>query len=229
MKTKLLLVTAIILGISTSMFAQHRRGTQVKFKNSTKSDKELIKESFEAESPERLIEIGATYNYQFGGKFYYYYSGYRELRVSDSDSYGITASFPAKWNTRLELSFFNQNTTLSGNYDFGSKDIAIRYYQIGVVKELPKGNLIPYGVFSLGAVELNPDNDYDTLWKFALTLGGGLKYYLTKNVGIKIEGRMMVPIAYGGLYFGTGGSGVSTSSATLQGYIGAGATFALTR
>jgi opacity protein-like surface antigen len=230
MKTKLLFLASLMLGITTATFAQHRRGTQVRFKDSGKSDKEVLKDSYSVSPPDRVLEIGATYNYQFGGKFYYYLNGYRDLRVSDSESYGISLSVPTqKWNTRLELSFNNQQTTISGD-SYGRTDIAIRYYQIGVVKEIPKGNIIPYGAFSIGAVELNPDDkQYDEIWKFALTLGGGLKYYFNKNIGIKLEGRMMIPIAYGGLYFGTGGSGVSASSATVQGYIGGGLTFALTR
>ncbi len=40
---------------------------------------------------------------------------------------------------------------------------------------------------------------------------------------------MLVPISYGGLYIGTGGSGVSAGSTTIQGYVGGGLTFALTR
>ncbi|MCK5908271.1 MAG: hypothetical protein KAG37_11790, partial [Flavobacteriales bacterium] len=137
MKTKLLFVTAILLSISTSMFAQHRRGSQVKFKDSGKSDKEVIKESYANESPERLVELGYTYNYQFGGKTYAYYNtGYSEIQVSDSDSHAFTLSVPAKWNTRLELYFSNQSTQLSGDRNFGTDlDVAIRYYQIGVVKE----------------------------------------------------------------------------------------------
>ncbi len=229
MKLKLLFTALILMSFSTSIFSQHRRGSTVRFKDSGKTDKQIMKESYSNETPERIVEISATYNYQFGGKFYYYVNGYKELRVSDSDSYGINLSFPSKWNTRVELAFFNQGTTVSGDRDFGREDISVRYYQIGVVKEMPKGNLIPYGTFSVGAVELNPDGQYDDIWKFALTLGGGMKYYFTKNIGLKLEARMLVPIAYGGLYFGTGGSGVSASSATVQGYIGAGATFALTR
>ena len=231
MKTKLLFVTVILLSISTSMFSQHRRGSQVRFKDSGKSEKEVMKDAYaRKDNPERLIEIGATYNYQFGGRFYAYdFGSYKEVKVSDSDSYGITVSFPSKYNPRVELGFFNQETTISGGR-YGREDVAIRYYQIGIVKEMPKGNMIPYGTFSMGAVELNPkENNYSDAWKFAMTLGGGLKYYFTKNIGLKIEGRMMVPIAYGGLYIGTGGSGASVSSTTLQGYIGGGATFALTR
>ena len=231
MKTRLLFALTILLSISTSISAQHRRGSQVRFKDSGKSDKEVIKESYANEAPERVVELGYTYNYQFGGKTYAYYtSGYSEIQVSDSDSHAFTLSVPTKWNTRLELYFSNQSTSLSGDRSFGELDVAIRYYQIGVVKEIPKGKLIPYGAFSLGAVEINPTgNSYDDVWKFAVTLGGGIKYYFTPKLGLKLEARMMAPIAYGGLYLGTGGSGVSASSVTLQGYIGGGATFALTR
>ncbi len=226
MKIKLLFVTVIFLSISTSMLSQHRRGTQVKFKESGKSDN---KQSIENST--RIIELGATYNYQFGGKIHAFHNGrYKEFRVDDSESYTITASVPTKWNTRIELSFFNQNSKISGGNNFGEEYLAIRYYQVGVIKEMPKGDIIPYGAFSVGAVELNPDGSrYDNIWKFALTLGGGLKYYITKSVGIKIEGRLMAPITYGGLYFGTGGSGVGASSYTVQGYIGGGVTFALTK
>ena len=231
MKTKLLLVTVILLSVSTSMFSQHRRGTQARFKDSGKSDKEVMKEKYKNEAPERLLELGYTYNYQFGGKTYAYYNtGYSEIQVSDSDSHAFTLSVPAKWNTRLELYFSNQNTSLTGDRDFGTLDVAVRYYQIGVVKEIPKGKLIPYGAFTLGAVEINASGDnYDEVWKFAVTLGGGIKYYFTPKLGLKLQARMMAPIAYGGLYLGTGGSGVSASSVTLQGYIGGGVTFALTR
>lgn len=231
MKTKLLFVTVILLSISTSMFSQHRRGSTVRFKDQGKSDKEVMKDAYaKNDHPERVIELGYTYNYQFGGKTYAYTTAgrYTELKVSDSDSHAFSLSIPTKWNTRLELAFFNQNTQVSGDYSFGTEDIAVRYYQIGVVKEMPKGNIIPYGAFSLGAVEVNPTNG-DDVWKFAITLGGGLKYYFTKNIGLKLEARMMVPIAYGGIYIGTGGSGASANSVTLQGYIGGGVTFALTR
>ena len=231
MKTKLLLTTILLFSLTVT-FAQHRRGSQVRFKDSGKSDKEVLKESFSNNAPERIIELGYTYNYQFGGKTYAYTTlgGYSELNVSDSDSHAFTLSVPSKWNTRVELYFSNQNTSISGDHDFGTLDIAVRYYQIGVVKELPKGKFIPYGAFSLGAVEVNPSgNSYDDVWKFAITVGGGMKYYFTKNIGLKLEARMMAPIAYGGIYLGTGGSGVSASSVTLQGYVGGGVTFALTR
>ena len=232
MKTKLLLAIVILLSVSTSMFAQHRRGSQVRFKDSGKSEKEVMKEKYaKNDNPERLVELGYTYNYQFGGKTYAYYTGgYSEIKVSDSDSHAFTLSVPAKWNTRLEFYFSNQSTNLYGDRKFDPLNVAIRYYQIGVVKEIPKGKLIPYGAFSLGAVEINTSgSDYDDVWKFAITLGGGLKYYFTPKLGLKLEARIMAPMAYGGLYIGTGGSGASVSSATLQGYIGGGATFALTR
>ena len=233
MKNKITLIAILIFSISITAFSQHRRGSKVNFKSSGKSEKEVMKEAYaKNNNPERLVELGYTYNYQFGGKTYAYYNtgGYSEIEVSDSDSHAFTLSVPAKWNTRLELYFSNQNTSLHGDRKFDPLDVAIRYYQIGVIKEIPKGKLIPYGAFSLGAVEINTSgNSYDDVWKFAISLGGGLKYYFNPRLGLKLEARMLAPIAYGGLYIGTGGSGVSASSATLQGYIGGGATFAITR
>ena len=228
MNLKKLLLTSLLISISITAFSQHRRGSRVNFKDSGKKEKPI---SANYDDVERVVEIGIISAYQFGGKFYSYYAGtYGDVTISDGTAYGITASFPVKWNTRAELSFQNQETSLSGWGIEGKHEAAIRYYQLGVVKEFPKGKMIPYGAFSLGAVELNfdEDNGYDT-WKFAITLGGGLKYYFNRFIGIKLEAKMLVPISYGGLYIGTGGSGVSAGSTTIQGYVGGGLTFALTR
>ena len=231
MNSKKILGLLLLLTISISSYSQHRRGAEVNFKESGKED-EKPSSSTEFVTPDRLIEIGVIGAYQFGGKFYSYSNGFaEEIKMSDATSYGITASIESKYNTRVELAFSWQTTSM---YGYGtsdwSEDVAIRYYQIGVIKEIPRGKLIPYGTFSMGAVEIASKGDLNfDEWKFALTLGGGLKYYLTKSIGIKLEARMLVPISYGGLYIGTGGSGTSVGSTTVQGYIGGGITFALVR
>ncbi|MCK5781779.1 MAG: hypothetical protein KAH10_04280 [Flavobacteriales bacterium] len=226
---KKLLGLLILLSLSITSYSQHRRGSQVNFKESGKKQEPLSKQF---ETKERLLEVGLIASYQFGGKFYAYTNNFvEEIRISDGTSYGITASIASKWNTRVELAFSWQETSMYGN---GTSDwregVSIRYYQIGVIKEMPNGKIIPYGTISMGAVQIDSENDrYSDEWKFAITLGGGLKYYLTDAIGIKLEARMMAPISYGGLYLGTGGSGVSAGSATMQGYFGGGLTFALAR
>ena len=232
MKLKLLFVAVLLVTVNFTQ-AQVRRGSQASFNNNTEAKKEKPSSSSTHDFlGERKLEISGLYAYQFGGKFYTYVgnnlnSRYEEVKAQDSDSYGISLSIPtSKWNTRLELSFIDQATTVKTS--LAEHDVNIRYYQIGGIKEIPKGNMIPYGLLTMGATQIATSNHSD-VWAFSITLGGGLKYYFNKTIGLKLEGRMLAPINYGGIYLGTGGSGVSASSSTLQGFIGAGLVFNLVK
>ncbi|MEN8138543.1 MAG: hypothetical protein ABFR62_08920 [Bacteroidota bacterium] len=215
-----------LLIISLSSYGQQRRGSQVRFVETEKQQNSLY-------TPERKLEIGLISAYQWGGKFYSYRFG--ELKITDGTSYGISLSFPLKWHSRIELSFLDQITSISYRdglrYEHINTDI--RYYQVGVIKELPKGKMVPYGAFSLGAVQADATESRKEEWNFAITLGGGIKYYINDHIGIKIESRMLAPISFGGLYFSIGsggtGTGVEAGATTLQGYIGGGLTFSLVK
>ena len=234
MKTKTLLLVLFSLFLSAGLSAQHRRGSTANFNSGSSNDSQ---KSYNNGPVSRKVEVGLIGGYQFGGKLYTY--NYGEVKIADGVGYGATMSFPipVKWNSRIELSFMNQKTSVSyrdPQEGYTKTGISVRYYQIGMVKEFPKGKAIPYGVFSLGASQIDPEDNHNSEeWAFAINLGGGLKYYITDIIGIKIEGKIMAPIQFGGLYFGVGSggtsSGVSAGSYTMQGYIGGGLTLNLVR
>jgi hypothetical protein len=66
----------------------------------------------------------------------------------------------------------------------------------------------------------------DDIWRFAFTVGGGAKIYLSDRFGLRLQGRIMAPLYFsgGGVYFGTGGSGFGVSGGIpiLQGDFTAG-------
>jgi len=56
---------------------------------------------------------------------------------------------------------------------------------------------------------------------FTVELGGGLKYYFSDHIGIRLQARLFLPMQFAGVGFGCGsegcGSGVSGYTLTIQG------------
>ena len=97
-------------------------------------------------------------------------------------------------------------------------------------------NIKPYGSFTLGTTYFIPQSaageiTYSDSWKFSVTLGGGVKIWMSDRVGIRLHGRLMLPMFWGGAGFsvGTGGAGftVGASTSMVQGDLGAGLIIAL--
>ena len=172
------------------------------------------------------VEISGMYGYGFGGQL----NGYKgDLSIMDSDSWGATISIPVQRGIRAVLAFYRQDSHLdiryySGGYSEQLFDMAVEYYQIGAIRELRTGKAIPYGMFTAGAVRFAPRTDlYDDEWKFAVTLGLGVKFNLNNRFGLRIQGQMLMPVMWAGgsLWCGTGGcsAGISSGSVVLQGSI----------
>jgi hypothetical protein len=51
------------------------------------------------------------------------------------------------------------------------------------------------------------------IWRFAFTLGGGLKIWLIEQLAIQLDARMMAPVWFSSasFYVGTGGGGFGVS------------------
>jgi opacity protein-like surface antigen len=87
-----------------------------------------------------------------------------------------------------------QQTTLksgSGMF-FGSRvlDLNIEYYHIGGTYGQAEGKVQPFVAGTFGATRMVPQQyGLDSETKFSLSLGGGVKLYLTEHVGLRLEGR----------------------------------------
>lgn len=87
----------------------------------------------------------------------------------------------------------------------------------GIVTEIPSSvdNIDFYMAFRLGGVTFSTKSgEFDSSIKLATSLGGGLRYHITDQIGVKVATNFMLPIfdAGGSLWFGSGGSGVGASS-----------------
>ena len=98
----------------------------------------------------------------------------------------------------------------------------MNYIQLGMVREIDRGGkAIPYGLFSMGVGWMNPDDqNIESVTRFAIALGAGVKVWMTDRVGIKLQARLLAPMYFtgGGVYYGIGsggsGGGLSVGATT---------------
>lgn len=180
------------------------------------------------------VEITPFGGYMFGGKLRFYEG---ELKVEDNVNYGILLDFALARDTKLEFFWSQMSTTARFKTYYGFDfpeladpfDVNVNYIQIGGVQEADVNNdkVKPFGAFTLGATYFNPtDSQINDSWRFSVTLGGGAKFWFTDRIGIRLQGRLLMPLYFAGagVYFGTGGSGLSVGagSTILQGDLTAG-------
>jgi hypothetical protein len=197
---------------------------------------------------QRGVEITPFIGYQFSGSApAYYASGVYSngnLDIKDSEDFGLVIDFPLPFRegTALELMFLYMDTKLQvDKYSYGivveseTFQTIVEYYQIGGVNEMdiPGSNVKPFGALTLGAARFNPKGSTrDDEWFFAGTLGGGIKIIPSEKIGIRLQGRLLLPFQFGsaGLWCGTGSGcsvGVGSTSVFLQGDFTAGLIIAL--
>ena len=96
-------------------------------------------------------------------------------------------------------------------------DITVNHYQIGAVHSFGYNDAQPYFGLSAGWATFNPDDkSYNSNTKFEMGISGGLKYFFSDHIGIRLQSQLLMPIEWGGVYVGGGGSGVQVGGTLLQ-------------
>jgi hypothetical protein len=146
-----------------------------------------------------------------------------DLIFVDSPAFGLTLDIGHRnlpGGMMIQLMYNRQDTKIDlKEYPSGVRetlyDMIIEYYQLGVVRPLQMGKVQPYGVVGLGAASFNPvGSTWGTEWFFAAHLGGGVKISMSKSIGLRLQGRMLLPMTFGGggVWCGTGGCSVGMGS-----------------
>ena len=177
-----------------------------------------------------------------------YYSGATytngRLDMKDSEDFGVVIDIPLplREGAALELMFLYMDTKLQfDQYSYGivveseTFQTVVEYYQIGGVNEIevPGSKVKPFGALTLGAARFNPKGSTrGDEWFFAGTIGAGAKIMASEKIGIRLQGRLLMPFQFGsaGLWCGTGSGcsiGVGSTSMFLQGDFTAGLIIAL--
>ena len=162
----------------------------------------------------------------FGGWLWTGSAGYNSsIKVDDKGNYGLRAGVSPNTGMVIEFEWNHSDTKMSWNNVIGviddSEEIAMNYYLLGFNMEKSEGPAIPYGLFNIGVLNVKgQETNFSENW-FTVGLGGGLKYYLSDKIGIRLQARLLLPMQFAGIGFGCGGGGcgssVSTYTSTVQG------------
>jgi opacity protein-like surface antigen len=157
------------------------------------------------------FEITPFAGQTWGGEFSDSVTG-TTLKVDETGSYGVMLDIKQDEQSQIELYFSRQATQLktdgglfTGNPLF---NLDIEYYHIGGTYSPAPGRVWPFVVGTFGATHMDPKGpNLDSLTKFSLSLGGGVKLFATDRIGLRLEGRWF------GTLFNGGGAAFCSSGA----------------
>jgi len=141
--------------------------------------------------------------------------------VGDGGTYGGSLAFGLRDNLDVEFYYSRQESTLSAFSSFDNINFResgnVSYWMLGANRNFQalNPNLYFFTAFRLGGVTFSTkDGTPDSVSKFAASFGGGMKFFINDQMGIKLSGNMLFPIMDAGasLWFGTGGGGVGVST-----------------
>ena len=148
------------------------------------------------------IEITPTVGYRFNSNVSTSYSTYIDsVDVPGSVSFGLTGEFPVHPNLNVEFLWSHQSSNLKADFrgtppagiDPEFANLNVDTLQIGGLWQSGRrGDKVRgYFDFLIGASILNPSEDFDSLTRFSMSVGGGAKFQLSDNVGVRLGVRWM--------------------------------------
>ncbi len=144
-------------------------------------------------APVPAVEIAPFYGHSYGGSFEDTTNGDR-FQVGDSPSYGILLDIDDMPGKQLELFASRQHTHLSTAGLFTSSalfDLTISYFHIGGLYMLPGYQRVrPFVSGTIGVTRMDPqDANLVAEDHLSFSVGGGVKYYLSRNIGFRVDLR----------------------------------------
>ena len=130
-------------------------------------------------------------------------TGREEFSVGSGFTWGGTFGYYLSRYVQFEVQYARQNSTLSANFDLDPDfpdEIGLGVDQIlgnfVFQTNLAGGALSPFFLVGAGAAIFTPDNtdlpgdlEVDSSTRFQWGIGGGLKAFVSSNVGFRIQGR----------------------------------------
>jgi hypothetical protein len=129
--------------------------------------------------------------------------------VGDGFTYGATLSMVSDKVNALEFTYSRQETTVSALSEYHQIDMnspaGVNYILIGGTRLFPlrRQPIEFFAGVNFGAIVLgSKSNEFATLTKMAVGFNGGMKYFFTKKMGVRIQPNLNFPITNpGGEYW----------------------------
>lgn len=144
------------------------------------------------EPAEYGMEISPVSGYRSGGSFEDP-TTHETLDLDEGASYGLIINKDHDANTQWEFAYSHQDTELQLGPTFTANrrfDLDVDYFSVGGAYVWREARLQPFIGAAAGIAYLAPqDSAYDSETRFLLQLSGGYKYFLSPNLGLRIEAR----------------------------------------
>jgi hypothetical protein len=173
-------------------------------------------------------QLTGQVGWQWGGtQDYTTYSGYPagSVHAEAAMNYGGTFTAFMHEGQALEIAYSYQATDLivrpTGIPSFKLADMACQTIHLNGLRMLPAGGgkAEPFVLGGLGTSVFSTQG-YSSRWLFSIAAGLGVMVPVNDRLGLRAQGRMIVPMSFssGAFYFGNGGASISVSGqAFLQG------------
>ncbi|HEX5761293.1 MAG TPA: outer membrane beta-barrel protein [Thermoanaerobaculia bacterium] len=121
--------------------------------------------------------------------------GRSDVELDESASYGFAFDIPLNPGFQLELMARRQETSFvadEGILDPGEElgDVEITQAHAGLLFQWGPGQVNGFVVLSGGISAIDPEGeDLDSETRLSGSLGGGVKVFFNRNVGLRLEGR----------------------------------------
>jgi hypothetical protein len=173
-------------------------------------------------------QLTGQVGWQWGGtQTYSTYSAYPagDVHAEAAVNYGGTFTVFVREGEALEIAYSYQPTDLilrpNGIPSFKIADLACHTLHLNGLRALPAGGgkVEPFVLGGLGTTVFSAQG-YTSRWLFSIAAGLGFMVPVNERLGLRAQGRMIVPMSFnsGAFYFGGGGASISVSGqAFLQG------------
>ena len=111
--------------------------------------------------------------------------------IDSANSWGFIVGRSASGNTRYELLYSRQDSGLAESPDPNNAfDLEVHYLHLGGTVDISRDRFIPFVSGGVGMTYMSPAGyGLEDETKFSLSLGGGLKWYPTSSLGLRLEVR----------------------------------------
>ena len=137
-----------------------------------------------------LVEISPAYGYRWGGGVKT--TDGQDLNFQDGRAYGLSLDYSPNRDSDLkfELLWSRQDSgiNLDNAHGLNHLGLTVDEFQIGGVLETTYGRLHPYITGLLGASLFGPQGN-DSEVRFSLSIGGGVKFFLLRNLAFRADLR----------------------------------------
>lgn len=147
-----------------------------------------------------------------------------DFDIKSNPAYGLAIDIEVRPGTQVELLYQRQDSETEfrsagiGGTTETLWDVATSYYHVGALQGFRRGQWLPFTGLTLGATSFDPQGTgQDTEWKFSFGFHAGAKVYLNDRIGLRLHGRLFSSLldSGAGLWFGTGGLGVTVGGSAL--------------